>query len=356
MAITAQQATSILHKRPTYEDVIQYIEQDPDKIKYPNREAKFLRNSFQLSFLDTFNHELLEKQQDNLAKARIAQEEIKKSAQKNKTSVTTEEALAEPIIEPITQPITQRSAMSFASSLFKRGQPATEPDDGYPPPDAEPEQTNPTLYGGISSLGGALAGFAGSFFKPGQASSSGHNPSAESFRPPWLYPPQGETPEDGMSDYYTATAGEQTDQDEQNERIAENVRAQLNIELNALSQQQQANLPKARLPTPPQSVQVKSESSSSSSRNSQPGVVNVRGSPTQSVQVKSESSSSSSNSQPGVVNVAGRSSSSSLSGASRISASQVPVPSSGSSKATSRASSKASKSSKKNKPASSSNQ
>ena len=82
MAITAQQATHILHKRPIYEDVIQYIEQDPDKIKYPNREAKFLRNSFQLSFFDTSNHELLEKQQKNLAKAQIAQEEIKNQRKK----------------------------------------------------------------------------------------------------------------------------------------------------------------------------------------------------------------------------------------------------------------------------------
>ena len=35
---------------PTYEELIDYIERDPIKIKYPNRSAKFLRNSFQLSF------------------------------------------------------------------------------------------------------------------------------------------------------------------------------------------------------------------------------------------------------------------------------------------------------------------
>ena len=36
---------------PTYEELIDYIERYPYKIKYPDRSAKFLRNSFQLSFL-----------------------------------------------------------------------------------------------------------------------------------------------------------------------------------------------------------------------------------------------------------------------------------------------------------------
>ena len=37
-----------LHKRATYEELINFIETDPYKIKYPNREATFLRNSFSI--------------------------------------------------------------------------------------------------------------------------------------------------------------------------------------------------------------------------------------------------------------------------------------------------------------------
>jgi len=39
-----------IHKRATYEELIDFIENDPYKIKYPNREVRFMRNTFQLSF------------------------------------------------------------------------------------------------------------------------------------------------------------------------------------------------------------------------------------------------------------------------------------------------------------------
>ena len=32
-----------LRRKQTYEEIIDYIENDPDKIQYPNRAAKFLR-------------------------------------------------------------------------------------------------------------------------------------------------------------------------------------------------------------------------------------------------------------------------------------------------------------------------
>ena len=49
-ARTVMAQRSQMHTLPTYEELIDYIERDPVKIKYPNRSAKFLRNSFQLSF------------------------------------------------------------------------------------------------------------------------------------------------------------------------------------------------------------------------------------------------------------------------------------------------------------------
>ena len=55
--------TDGLRRKPTYEEVIDYIEHDPDKIKYPNRTAKYLRNTFELSQFDGVGQALLEQQQ-----------------------------------------------------------------------------------------------------------------------------------------------------------------------------------------------------------------------------------------------------------------------------------------------------
>ena len=52
--------TEGLRRKPTYEEVIDYIEHDPDKIKYPNRRAKILRSSFELSQVDGAGMAVLE--------------------------------------------------------------------------------------------------------------------------------------------------------------------------------------------------------------------------------------------------------------------------------------------------------
>jgi hypothetical protein len=41
-----------LRAKPTYEQLVEYIEKDPDKIKYPDRRTTILRNSHWLSQLD----------------------------------------------------------------------------------------------------------------------------------------------------------------------------------------------------------------------------------------------------------------------------------------------------------------
>ena len=52
-----------LHKRPTYNELIEEIQLD-EKIKLPNRQAKFLRESPYLSFLDGESYtDMLEQQQ-----------------------------------------------------------------------------------------------------------------------------------------------------------------------------------------------------------------------------------------------------------------------------------------------------
>ena len=52
-----------LKQRKTFEEVIDYIQNDKTKIKYPDRTAKFLRNSFELSQLDNAGMILMEQQQ-----------------------------------------------------------------------------------------------------------------------------------------------------------------------------------------------------------------------------------------------------------------------------------------------------
>ena len=47
-----------LHKRPTYDEIINYIGEHQEKIKYPNRDATLIRNSPYLSQFDGENNVL----------------------------------------------------------------------------------------------------------------------------------------------------------------------------------------------------------------------------------------------------------------------------------------------------------
>ena len=55
--------TDGLKRRQTYEEVIDYIENDNDTVRYPDRTAKQLRNTFELSHLDGVGMQLMEQQQ-----------------------------------------------------------------------------------------------------------------------------------------------------------------------------------------------------------------------------------------------------------------------------------------------------
>jgi len=81
-------------RRLTYEEVIDYIARDPDKIKYPDRKAKFLRNSFELSFLDALNFEQLQEQQLKAQKFQVGQMAIQQAAVDRKTSAPAESAIS----------------------------------------------------------------------------------------------------------------------------------------------------------------------------------------------------------------------------------------------------------------------
>ena len=79
-----------LRKRPTYNEVVNYLENDQPKIKYPNRTASFLRNSPYLSQFDGDSSFIeLEEQQNKITQQRII-ETIKRLAAQNNTTAAVE--------------------------------------------------------------------------------------------------------------------------------------------------------------------------------------------------------------------------------------------------------------------------
>jgi hypothetical protein len=120
--------TDGLKRRQTYEEVVDYIEHDPDKIKYPNRTAKYLRNTFQLSQLDGVGQALLEQQQAAEIKEKIKDYQIQQLAIQNDTDARTERAIqqgneqpqiqqgASSIGETTTQSQTQQGASSIGET------------------------------------------------------------------------------------------------------------------------------------------------------------------------------------------------------------------------------------------------
>ena len=91
-----------LRRKQTYEEIIDYIENDPDKIQYPNRAAKYLRNTFQLNQLDGMGQALLEQQEANEMAERVKDYQLKELADQNETSKRIEDAKGKSP-QPITQ-------------------------------------------------------------------------------------------------------------------------------------------------------------------------------------------------------------------------------------------------------------
>ena len=68
-----------LHKKPTFEGLINYIDHQP-KIKYPDRRATFLRNSHILGQFDGDSLIDLEEQENKILKEKLIQEALKTMA------------------------------------------------------------------------------------------------------------------------------------------------------------------------------------------------------------------------------------------------------------------------------------
>ena len=72
-----------LRRRPTYNELINYLEVEQPKIKYPDRTATILRNSHYLSQFDG-NLLDLEEQEKNIEKEKLKEIEIRKIAAEKK--------------------------------------------------------------------------------------------------------------------------------------------------------------------------------------------------------------------------------------------------------------------------------
>ena len=82
-----------MRRKQTYEEVLDYIVNNNDKIVYPNRTAKLLRNTFQLSKLDGDGQAILEQQQADELKHRFKDTQLRQLAIQNDTDVRTEAIL-----------------------------------------------------------------------------------------------------------------------------------------------------------------------------------------------------------------------------------------------------------------------
>lgn len=80
--------TDGLKRRQTYEEVIEYIENDIDKIRYPDRTAKQLRNTFELSQLDGVGMQIMEQQQFREMKEREKEHLLRQIASNTSKSIT----------------------------------------------------------------------------------------------------------------------------------------------------------------------------------------------------------------------------------------------------------------------------
>ncbi len=75
-----------LRKRPTYNEVIYYLENDQPIIKYPNRDATFIRNSPYLSQFDGDSWIDLEEQEQNINKEKLKEIEVNRIAGSTKST------------------------------------------------------------------------------------------------------------------------------------------------------------------------------------------------------------------------------------------------------------------------------
>jgi len=212
--------TDGLRRKPTYEEVIDYIENDPDKIKYPNRAAKFLRNTFQLSQLDGMGQALLEQQQAEEMKERVKDYQLHQLAIQNDTDARTERAIQQGSERPQIQ---HGGGSSSAVRNVVGG-----------------------VVGGVGTVARGVAGFLNPF--SGQSSSPAdqfHTPGEVSPEPQRRASPVPSELDEAIADYESDTLNERLEQESQRSQKTESSRRSLREHLDETHQQQSVLLPLA---------------------------------------------------------------------------------------------------------------
>ena len=118
--------TDGLKRRQTYEEVIDYIEKDNDKIRYPGRTAKQLRNNFEFSQLDGVGMQLMEQQQFREMKEREKEHLLRHIASNTSRSITEARATEE-------SPSTVQENTTQFQSPQSTTQPESSPQQQFPP-------------------------------------------------------------------------------------------------------------------------------------------------------------------------------------------------------------------------------
>ena len=187
--------SSGLRRKPTYEEVISYIENDPDKVKYPNRAAKFLRSTFQLSQLDGMGQALLEQQQVEEMKERLKDFQIHQLALQNDTDARTQRAIGRN--EPL--------------------QMIEEPSRGRPGRDEQPEAQRGSSSSGLvrNVIGGVIGGVGNMARGVGSLLLGGHPAKEQYYTPGGTQPgtPVQSEQDEAVADYEDNTISEASEQE-----------------------------------------------------------------------------------------------------------------------------------------------
>jgi len=99
-----------LRKRDSYDEIVKYIQTDPTKIRYPNRQATFLEQSHYMKHLGGEDYIQMEEQQLRASKEKVKEDIIRERAGGEETSSLVREELRREARTPLRTSSTQTAA------------------------------------------------------------------------------------------------------------------------------------------------------------------------------------------------------------------------------------------------------
>ena len=103
-----------LMRRELYDDLVRYIETDPNKIKFPNRQATFIEQSHYMKMLGGEDYLAMEEQQNNSIKRQVKSNLINDFAAKGDAT----HSLLKP---PVEEPVGERAGAAAAAASDATG-------------------------------------------------------------------------------------------------------------------------------------------------------------------------------------------------------------------------------------------